>query len=172
MDIKKTTGIQAIKFKEGDELVDVTFIKDEDLMIVTKNGLAIRFNSTSITPIGRVATGVRGVKLDDGDYVIAGLPVGKKKYLAVFSEKGLSKMTEITEYPVQLRGGKGIYTYKPSVATGELIAAILINKEDSVLITGKPNSICVAAADIPVGGRIAFGNIMIKNSQINSITKI
>ena len=172
MDIKKTTGIQAIKFKEGDELVDVTFIKDEDLMIVTKNGLAIRFNSTSITPIGRVATGVRGVKLDDGDYVIAGLPIGKKKYLAVFSEKGLSKMTEITEYPVQLRGGKGIYTYKPSTATGELIAAILINKEDSVLITGKPNSICVAAADIPVGGRIALGNIMIKNSKVSNVVKL
>ena len=81
-------------------------------------------------------------------------------------------MTEITEYPVQLRGGKGIYTYKPSTATGELIAAILINKEDSVLITGKPNSICVAAADIPVGGRIALGNIMIKNSKVSNVVKL
>ena len=171
-DVKKTTGIQAIKFKDGDELVDVTFIKDEKLMVITKQGMAIQFISTDITPVGRIATGVKAVKLNENDYVIAGLPVGKKKYLAVFAEKGLSRMTDISEFPVQTRGGKGIYAYKPSSVTGDLMAAILVNKEDYVLITGNPNSICIAASDIPVGSRIALGNIMIKNSKITNAVKL
>ena len=170
--LKKTTGIQAIKFKDNDELVDVTFVKDENLLVVTKQGLAIQFESTTINSIGRIAVGVRAVKLNDGDYVIAGLPISKKQYLAVFTEKGLSKMTELTEYPIQARGGKGIYTYKPSTATGELIAAILVNKDDSVLITGKPNSICISASEIPIGSRIALGNIMIKNSKVTNAIKL
>ena len=170
--LKKTTGIQAIKFKDNDELVDVTFVKDENLLVVTKQGLAIQFASTAINPIGRVAVGVRAVKLGENDYVIAGLPISKKQYLAVFTEKGLGKMTELTEYPIQTRGGKGIYTYKPSIATGELIAAILINKEDSVLITGKPNSICISGSEIPIGSRIMLGNIIIKNSKVTGAIKL
>ena len=173
MDTKKTTGIQAIKFKDADdEIVSVTFVKDEDLVVVTKQGLAIHFISTEITPVGRVASGVRAIKLVDNDYVIAGLPIGKKQYLAVFSEKGLGKMTDIKEFPVQARGGRGIYTYKPCAATGELVSAVLINPTDTILLTGVPSSICISASDIPIGGRIALGNIMIKNSKITEATKL
>ena len=173
MDTKKTTGIQAIKFKDtNDEIVSVTFVKDEDLVVVTKQGLAIHFMSTEITPVGRVAAGVKAIKLVDNDYVIAGLPIGKKQYLAVFSEKGLGKMTDIKEFPVQARGGRGIYTYKPCAATGELVSAILINPTDTILLTGVPSSICISASDIPIGGRITLGNIMIKNSKITEATKL
>ena len=173
MDTKKTTGIQAIKFKDtNDEIVSVTFVKDEDLVVVTKQGLTIHFMSTEITPVGRVASGVRAIKLVDNDYVIAGLPIGKKQYLAVFSEKGLGKMTDIKEFPVQARGGRGIYTYKPCAATGELVSAILVNPTDTILLTGVPSSICISASDIPIGGRITLGNIMIKNSKITEATKL
>ena len=170
---KKTTGVQAIKFKDpDDEIVDVTFVKDEDVLVVSKQGLAIRFTTKDITPVGRIAAGVKAIKLGENDYVIAGLPIGKKKYLAVFSEKGLGKMTELVEFPAQARGGKGIYTYKPSAVTGDLMSAILLNKEDSVLIAGIPSSICINASDIPVGGRIALGNIMIRNSKIVRAVKL
>lgn len=173
MDTKKTTGIQAIKFKDAnDEIVSVTFVRDEDLVVVTKQGLAIHFLSTEITPVGRVASGVKAIKLVDNDYVIAGLPIGKKQYLAVFSEKGLGKMTDIKEFPVQARGGRGIYTYKPCAATGELASAILVNPTDTILLTGIPSSICISASDIPIGGRITLGNIMIKNSRITEATKL
>ena len=171
-DTKKSTGIQAIKFKDNDELVDVTFVKDEDVMIVSKQGLAIKFGTKDITPVGRIASGVKAIKLSEGDYVIAGLPIGKKNYIACFTSKGLGKMTEIKEYPMQARGGKGVYTYKPSAATGELMAAALVNKEDYILLNGKPSSICIAADDIPVGSRIATGNIMIKDSTITGATKL
>ena len=171
-DTKKSTGIQAIKFKDDDELVDVTFVKDEDVILVTKQGLTIHFETKEITPVGRIASGVKAIKLADNDYVIAGLPIGKKNYLATFTSKGLGKMTEIKDYPLQMRGGRGVYTYKPSAVTGELVAAILVNKEDYVLLTGKPSSICISANDIPIGSRVALGNMMIKDSNIRWATKL
>ena len=171
-DTKKSTGIQAIKFKEDDELVNVTFVKDEEVLVITKNGYSIHFDTKSITPVGRIASGVRAIKLDEDDEVIIGTPIGNREYLAIFTEKGLGKMTSIQDYPIQLRGGKGIYTYKPSLATGDIVAAIMLKTEDQVLLIGKPNSICISAKEIPVGNRIMVGNVMIQNSKIIGATKL
>lgn len=171
-EVKKSTGIQAIKFKENDELVDVTFVKDEDVFVITKQGLAIHFETKDITPVGRIASGVKAIKLSEGDYVISGLPLGKKNYLATFTSKGLGKMSEIKDYPLQMRGGKGLYTYKPSLLTGELIAATLVNTDDYILLMGTPSSICISANDIPICNRIAVGNLMIKDSTIIGATKL
>lgn len=169
---KKTTGIQAIKFKEGDSLVGVTFLKDEDVVIITKNGYSIHFETKDITPVGRVASGVKAIKLAEDDYVIAGLPTKENKYLAVFTKNGLGKMTEMSEYTKQARGGKGILTYKPNHSSGNLVGAIILDKDDNVLITGKPNSITIPAKDIPVLSRIGAGNIMVKDSKITRVVKL
>ena len=171
-DTKKTTGIQAIKFKDNDELANVTFVKDENVIIITKHGYSIHFETKNITPVGRIALGVRAIKLEENDEVIIGLPVGNKNYLSVFTEKGLGKMTAINEYPVQIRGGKGIYTYKPSTVTGEIAAAALVNQDNQILLVGKPNSICISAKEIPIGNRIMLGNIMIQNSKIIGAIKL
>ena len=174
INIKKATGIQAIKIKDGDEIANVTFVKDEELLVVTKHGYAIRFTSSDITPIGRVAAGVKSIKLELEDEVIVGLPINPNthKDLAIFSKNGLSKKTSISEYPVQGRAGRGILTYKPNAQTGEVVAAVLVNDNNNLLLFGTPSSICISASDIPELSRVGSGNIMIKNSKINKVVKL
>ena len=171
---KKATGIQAIKIKDGDEIANVTFVKDEELLVVTKHGYAIHFTSSDITPIGRVAAGVKSIKLELEDEVIVGLPINPNthKDLAIFSKNGLSKKTSISEYPVQGRAGRGILTYKPNAQTGEIVAAVLVNDNNNLLLSGTPSSICISASDIPELSRVGAGNIMIKNSKINKVVKL
>ena len=171
---KKATGIQAIKIKDGDEIANVTFVKDEELLVVTKHGYAIRFTSSDITPIGRVAAGVKSIKLEPKDEVIVGLPINPNthKDLAIFSKNGLSKKTSISAYPVQGRAGRGILTYKPNAQTGEVVAAVLVNDNNNLLLSGTPSSICISASDIPELSRVGAGNIMIKNSKINKVVKL
>lgn len=161
-------GVAAIKLKDGDTLANVTFAENEDFIVVTKNSYAIRFETKDIAPIGRVAAGVKAIKLTEGDEVIVGLPVHKETdTLAVFSKDGMAKRTELSEYPVQGRGGKGLLTYKGA----ELIGASLVSKDDSILIIGSPSSICILANDIPVLGRTTAGNIMVK-SRVKKIVKL
>lgn len=171
---KKATGIQAIKIKDGDEIANVTFVKDEELLVVTKHGYTIHFTSSDITPIGRVAAGVKSIKLELEDEVIVGLPINPNthKDLAIFSKNGLSKKTSISEYPVQERAGRGILTYKPNAQTGEVVAAVLVNDNNNLLLSGTPSSICISASDIPELSRVGAGNIMIKNSKINKVVKL
>lgn len=100
---KRTTGIQAIKLKDGDEIANIVAMNEEDIIILTKNGMGIHFTDTkTINPIGRVASGVKGIKLDDGDEVFTGLKVQKGKSI-VINDKTLTDFA----LPIQKRGGKG-----------------------------------------------------------------
>lgn len=164
---KKTTGIQAIKIKEGDSLIDVTFLKDEPVIVVTKNGYGIHFETKDIAPIGRVTSGVRSIKLADGDEVVAGLPVKDKKYLTIITATGLGKRVAVSEFPIQTRGGKGVIASKTPI-----IGAAAVNDDSLLLLTGTPSSICISASDIPILSRTGAGNLMIKNSKITNIVKI
>ena len=146
-------------------------MNDEEVLVVTKHGLSIRFNSSDITPVGRAAAGVRAIKLADNDEVLMGTPI-TDDYVGVFTKNGLGKIMKITEFPNQLRGGKGIYISKISASTGELVSANILNKSDTVLLTGKPNSICVAVAEMPLLSRISVGNTMIQNSKIEKVMKL
>ena len=135
--------------------------------------MSIHFTTKDITPIGRVTAGVKAIKLNEGDEVLGGFPIHKKTdYIATFSEKGLGKKTPITDFTIQSRGGKGVMIYKPSVSTGDLIGAALIDDQDSILLIGKPNSICISATDVPNLGRTSMGNLMIKNSNVISVIKL
>ena len=170
---KKTTGIQALKIKEDDALANVIFLTDEDVMITTKSGYVIHFATQDIAAVGRIATGVKGIKLSDQDEVIMGIPVNPSKTdLAFFTEKGLGKKVPIKDFPVQVRGGKGLFGYKPSLQTGKIVSTILINDNDTILLTGRPNSICISALDIPQSSRVANGNMMLKDSLITKVVKL
>ena len=169
--VKRSTGISAIKLNEGDSIANVEFINEENILVITKNGMSIHFESKNVTPIGRVAAGVKTIKLNENDEVIIGLPIhSDDDMVAVFSTKGYGKKTSIKEFNLQGRGGKGLIIYKPSNIYGEIIGASIISNNDTILLTGQPNSICISTTDLPLLSRTSFGNIMIK-SNISSIVK-
>jgi DNA gyrase subunit A len=171
--VKRSTGINAINIKEGDSIANVTFVKDENIILITKKGMSIHFTTKDITPIGRVTAGVKAIKLNDEDYVIGGFPVHKTTdSIAVISEKGLGKKSPISDFTVQGRGGKGVLIYKPTSSTGDIAGAAMVSDSDNVLLVGKPNSICIAATDIPELSRTSIGNIMVKNSSVISVVKL
>lgn len=166
-------GIAAIKLAENDSLASVDFADEDNALVITKNGMAIHFETSTINPIGRVAMGVKSIKLDEDDEVLTGLIIkDNTKYVAIVTNTGIAKKTELSEFSVQGRGGKGVIIYKPKNSTGYLVGAEIVDDEDNLLLVGSPNSICVSVAEIPNLGRISIGNMMIKNSKINSITKI
>lgn len=169
---KRSTGIAAINLKDGDSIANIELMNDEDMIIITKKGYSIHFETNEIAAIGRVTAGVKAIKLADDDEVLVGLPIrDKKETVAVFSSFGNAKKTNIDEFPLQARAGKGVVAYKVSPATGDVVGATMINDEDNILLVGK-TSICVAATDIPQLGRAATGNIMIKGSSIGNIAKL
>lgn len=168
-DKMKRTGIIAISFKDGDELADVTFINQEQMLLVTKNGMAIRFGTAEMPISSRTAQGVKGMKLNDGDSVIAALPITyPADYLAIVSKNGLGKKIKIDELTLQNRGGKGLMCYKEEIAGAEII-----KETDNLLINGNKSSIVISGKDIPTLGRASMGNIMLKNNeQVISITQV
>lgn len=171
--VKKSTGIAAINIKEGDALANVTFIKDEEMIVITKKGMSIHFPTDEINPIGRVTAGVRSIKLSDGDEVIIGLPVHKTTdTVGVITTKGFGKKVSLDEFPVQARAGKGVTLYKVTETTGDIAGAAMIDNNDNLLLIGKPNSICISANELPLLSRVSTGNMMIKNSNIISVVKL
>ena len=169
---KKKTGIAAISIKEGDELASVSLIKDEQLILITQKGMAIRFDSKEITPTSRNTAGVKGINISDDIVIGAQVVRNSTDKLAVFSQSGLSKKFGLEELPVQKRAGKGLMCYKPTDSTGNVAAAALVEDADNVLILGDKSSICIEAKEIPSLGRASIGNQVIKNSKIISVSKV
>lgn len=170
---KKKTGIAAITIKEGDELAAVALIKDEPLVLVTSSGMSIKFDSKEIAPTSRATSGVKGITLGKDDYIVAALPVRHSTDdLAVFTATGLCKRFALDELPIQKRAGKGLMCYKPTDSTGNVVSAVLVDDTDNVLVLGNNSSICVSATEIPKLSRASTGNQVIKNSKINSVSKV
>ena len=170
---KKKSGVIAINIKEEDELTAVSLIKDEQLIITTASGMAIRFDSKEIAPSSRTTSGSKGINLNKDDVVVSAVPVrNDNDKLAIFASNGLSKKLTLSELPIQKRGGKGLMCYKPTEATGKVVAATLIEDGDNVLILGDKSSICIEASEIPSLGRASIGNQIIKNNKILSVSKV
>ena len=170
---KKSNGIGAINIKDGDALSVVTLVKEEPLIIVTKNGYMIKFNSTEIGATGRLTSGVKGINLSADDEVVAALPLRNvNDQLAIFTSKGYGKKIAQSEITLQKRAGKGILCHKASDINGYVSAAQLISDEDNILLVGDKNSVCISAQDIPETGRIAIGNMMLKGNKILSVSKV
>ena len=164
----KRSGVLAIAFKDGDELASVTFIEQEEMMLVTKNGMVIRFPTATMPISSRIAQGVKGMGLNDTDTVLAALPItDSESSLAIVSTTGKGKRTKLSEFTSQNRGGKGVACYKEQVA-----GAALITDKDNLLISGNKSSVVIAATDIPQLGRSTTGNALIKNNDaVVSIAK-
>lgn len=164
---KKAKGLGAINLRDGDSLAAVTLVKDEPLLIITKH-YAIKFNSDEVSSTSRLTTGVKGINLTDGDEVIAALPIrDANDNLAILSTSGYGKKLSLNEITAQKRGGKGLMIYK----NGDIAAAQLINDKDMVLIVGNKSSICVNADEIPLQGKTAIGNIILKD-KVLTISKV
>lgn len=166
---KKKTGIAAISLKEGDDIASVNLVKDEDIVLVTNGGMIIRFNSTEIGATSRATAGVKGMTLKEGDYVVAALPVRHPEdQVAIFAEGGMGKKFPLSELVLQKRAGKGLICNK----NGGVAAGALVSDEDSILIVGDRNSVCISATEIPLLSRVSVGNQLIKGSRIKSVTKV
>jgi len=173
IDTKKKSGIGAIKLREGDELASVVIMKEEPMILVTKQGYVLRFDSKEVGTTSRMTTGVKGITLGEGDELIAALPVrNSEDALALFSDRGLGKKILPKEAVSQKRGGKGLCCYKVGDGAGEVAAAAMVSDGDTVLLVGDKNSICIEATDIPALGRASIGNQMIKTGKVIAVSKV
>ena len=156
MSVRKS-GLIGITLKEDDELIDVRLTDGEDnVVLVTRKGMCITFDEKGVRPMGRVSQGVIGIRLDEEDYVIGmeSIIQGSKATLLAITENGFGKRTELDEYRVQTRGGKGVITYKVTPKTGDLVGIrIATDDEDVMLITDTGTIIRLKVSDISVLGR-------------------
>ena len=168
-DSTRKTGLQGITLKEDDELIGVRLTDGQDnVVLVTRNGMCITFDEKDVRPIGRVSQGVIGIRLDEDDEVIGMESVisGGKATLLAITENGFGKRTELDEYRVQNRGGKGVITYKITPKTGKLVGVRIASEEDDVmLITDTGTIIRINVKDISVLGRSTQGVTLMRTSD-------
>ena len=174
----RKTGLQAITLKEDDELIDVRLTDGErNVVMVTHEGMSITFAESDVKPVGRVSQGVIGIRLDPDDYVVGMEPIyDEKAYLLTITENGFGKRTELSEYRVQTRAGKGVITYKITPKTGKVVGIKVVKDEDDVmLITDKGIIIRLEVPNISVLGRSTQGVTLMKTNdggKVVSIAKI
>ena len=165
----RKTGLQGITLKEDDELIAVRLTDGQDnVVLVTRNGMCITFDEKDVRPIGRVSQGVIGIRIDEDDEVIGmeSIIAGGKATLLAITENGFGKRTELDEYRVQIRGGKGVITYKVTQKTGKLVGVrIATDDEDVMLITDKGTIIRLKVKDISVLGRSTQGVTLMRTTD-------
>ena len=168
-DSSRTTGLIGITLKEDDELIDVRLTDGQDnVVLVTKKGLCITFDEKDVRPVGRTAQGVIGIRLDDGDRVIGMEPIihGVKATLLAITENGFGKRTELEEYRVQNRGGRGVITYKITPKTGDIVGIRVVSgAEDVMLITDTGTIIRMSVDEISILGRATQGVTLMRTNE-------
>lgn len=167
-------GLAAVTLRENDELIDVKLTDgNQDIMLSTVNGMAIRFKETDARPIGRVSQGVKGIELDEDDYVIGMEVVTDNTTLLVVTENGFGKRTELEEYKVQTRGGKGILTYRITEKTGKSIGMMLVSEEDDIILISSDGSIIrMKVNEISILGRATQGVTLMRMSEGNNVVSM
>ncbi len=171
----RKTGITAITLKKGDVVRDVKLTDgSQDIVIGTMNGLAIRFNEKEARAMGRTASGVRAVKLSKGDKVVGAVAIRRAKTtILIATENGYGKRSELDEYRISHRGGKGVITVKATDKTGKMVAIKEVyDKDDIVVVTEQGMIIRQSASMIRVTGRNAQGVRLIKLDEKDSITAL
>ncbi|MFT5917571.1 MAG: DNA gyrase subunit A, partial [Bacteroidia bacterium] len=175
----RQNGINAININEGDELLDVKLTNgNNDIIIAARSGKACRFHESDVRAMGRTATGVRGIRLaSDEDEVIGMVCIeDRETNLLVVSEKGYGKRSEVEDYRITKRGGKGVKAMKVTEKTGELAAIKNVTDLDELMIINKSGvTIRMAIAQLRVMGRATQGVRLIKlseNDEISSVAKI
>ncbi|MGL4109924.1 DNA gyrase subunit A [Clostridium sp. LP20] len=173
----RKNGLIAINLREGDELLKVKITRgDANLMMITQNGYAVRFNEEAVRPMGRTASGVKAINLKNDDIAVCMDIAVDEEELLVISENGFGKRTPVSQYKLQNRGGVGLITYKISEKTGKLIGATICNKDDELmLINSSGVAIRINVGDISVTNRSAMGVTLMRTNEdekVVAITKI
>lgn len=175
-DSTRKTGLQGITLKDDDELIAVRLTDGEDnVVLVTRNGMCITFDEKEVRPIGRVLQGVIGIRMDDDDEVIGmeSVIAGGKATLLAITENGFGKRTELDEYRVQIRGGKGVITYKITQKTGKLVGVRIATEEDDVmLITDTGTIIRISVKDVSLLGRATQGVTLMRTNDGGKVVSI
>lgn len=157
----RQTGVNAIVIREGDQLIEAKITSGEaEIMIAARGGKAIRFNENTVRPIGRVGAGVRGIALDEGDEVVGMICIepDSKQDVLVLSENGFGKRTDLDEYRVTNRGGKGVKTINITEKTGDLVAIQAVTDENDLMIINRSGvTIRTKVDQIRVAGRATQG---------------
>ncbi len=165
----RKSGLLGITLRENDELIGVRLTDGEDdVVLVTSHGMSITFSEKDVRPIGRVSQGVIGIKLDDDDFVIGMESIISRENatLLAITENGFGKRTELDEYRVQTRGGKGILTYKITAKTGNIVGIrITTDDEDVMIITENGTIIRLEVKDINVLGRTTQGVTLMRTNE-------
>ena len=160
----RSNGLKAINLHDGDELINVNVIADDQPMIIgTHNGYALSFNSDVVRSMGRSAAGVRGIRLRNADYVIGAAPLKKDGNVLVISENGFGKQTPAAEYPIKGRGGLGVKTVNVTAKNGPLVGLTTVDgDEDIMLVTDHGVIIRFGIETVSQTGRSAVGVHLIK----------
>ncbi len=170
----RKNGLAAISLRDDDELIEVkTTDKNSEIFLVTKYGMCIRFKETDVRAMGRVAMGVIGMNLDDGDEIVGMQLDSQGNSLLIVSEKGMGKRTALDEFSVQKRGGKGVKCYKISEKTGNVVGVKAVNDDHEIMmITTEGVIIQMAVNDISMIGRNTSGVKMINLDEGVVVAKI
>ena len=177
----RANGVIAINIADGDEVVDVRLTNGHnELILADRNGRAVRFNETDVRCMGRVSTGVRGMKLDDGDDAVIGMIVvndAATETVMVVSEEGYGKRSQVEDYRKTARGGKGVKTLNITEKTGRLVAIKNVTDDNDLMIINRSGiAIRLSVAECRVMGRATQGvrliNLAKKNDVIASVCKV
>jgi len=169
----RQTGKIALSLREGDELVSVkATVGDEEIFIAASNGKLVRFNENQIRPMGRTASGVRGIKTDGSEVI--GLATSEEgKYILIITEKGYGKMSIKEDYRLSNRGGKGVLTLKTTVRNGQLVSLKAVNgDEDLMIITSDGIIIRLPMDQVKVAGRNTQGVRLIKVNDDQKVSTL
>lgn len=155
----RKTGLAAISLREDDELIEVKFTNNKkDILLVTKYGQCIRFHETDVRSTGRVTMGVIGMSLSDGDEVVGMQLDTQGEYLLIASELGMGKLTPVSEFTPQNRGGKGVKCYKIMEKTGSVVGVKAVNRDNEIMMINTEGIIIqMPCEDISVLGRVTSG---------------
>ena len=173
----RKTGLLAITLKDDDELIDVRLTDGQDnVVLVTEKGLCITFDEKDVRPVGRSAQGVLGIRLDEDDTVIGMESIvsnNKGVTLLAITENGFGKRTELDEYRVQNRGGRGVITYKITPKTGNIVGIRMAKEDDDVmLITNSGTIIRINVKDVSILGRATQGVTLMRTNENEKVVSV
>ena len=177
----RTNGVNALNIREDDQLIGAVLTEgDSEIVLANRNGRAIRFSETKVRPMGRTATGVKGMTLDGGDDAVVGMicmRTNAQDDVLVLSEQGMGKRSKLDDYRITNRGAKGVKTINITEKTGKLIAIRNVNDSNDIVIINKSGiTIRLKVADLRVQGRATQGvrliNLEKKNDEIASVCKV
>ena len=175
-DSTRKTGLQGITLKDDDELIGVRLTDGEDnVVLVTEQGMSITFDEKDVRPMGRTSQGVIGIRLDDEDKVIGmeSVITGSNATLLAITENGFGKRTDLDEYRVQTRGGKGVITYKITPKTGKIVGIkIASGDEDVMMITDTGTIIRLNVKEVSVLGRSTQGVTLMRTNDGGKVVSI